>query len=119
MGDAPSLGKATLKGLCPRCGDARLFAGFARFAPKCRACGLDVAAIDVGDGPAAFLILVVGAIVAGGAIAVDLAYGPAWWVHLVWLPVLVALTLAGLRFGKAALLYQTHHHRAGEGRQAQ
>ena len=115
----PSLAAATLKGLCPRCGAASLFAGLARFAPECRACGLDFAAIDVGDGPAAFLILIVGAIVAVGAILVDLAYSPRWWVHLLWLPVMVVLTLAGLRFGKAALLYQIYHHRAGEGRLSQ
>ena len=92
-----------------------LFAGIARFAPTCRACGLDFAAIDVGDGPAAFLILIVGTIVAVAAIIVDLAYSPAWWVHLVWLPVMIALTLAGLRLGKAALMYQIYHHQRGRG----
>ena len=113
---APTLAAATLKGLCPKCGAASLFAGMARFAPSCRACGLDFAAIDVADGPAAFLILIVGTIVAVGAIVVDLAYSPSWWVHLIWLPVMIALTLAGLRLGKAALIYQIYYHAAGEGR---
>ncbi len=113
---APSLAASTLGGLCPRCGAKTLFAGTARFAPTCRACGLDFAAIDVADGPAAFLILIVGTIVAVAAIAVDLAYSPPWWVHLIWLPVMIALTLAGLRFGKAALMHQIYHHQAGEGR---
>jgi uncharacterized protein (DUF983 family) len=116
-GLAPSLAAATFKGLCPQCGAPTLFAGVARFAAKCAKCGLDFAAVDVGDGPAAFLILIVGTIVAVAAILVDLAYSPAWWVHLVWLPVMVGLTLAGLRLGKAALMYQIFHHRAGEGRQ--
>ena len=115
-GPSPSLAAAAFKGLCPRCGARTLFAGTARFAPACARCGLDFAAIDVGDGPAAFLILIVGAIVAVAAILVDLAYSPRWWVHLVWLPVLIALTLGGLRIGKAALMYQIFHHRAGEGR---
>jgi len=119
MVQAPSLAAATLKGLCPRCGAPGLFAGAARFAPACSACGLDFAAIDVGDGPAAFLILIVGTIVAVGAIVVDLAYSPSWWVHLMWLPVLLALTLAGLRLGKAALMFQIYHHKAGEGRLSQ
>ena len=113
---APSLAAATARGLCPRCGAASLFSGIARFDPTCRACGLDFAAVDVGDGPAAFLILIVGTIVAVAAILIDLAYNPAWWVHLVWLPVMFALTLVGLRLGKAALMYQIYHHRAGEGR---
>jgi uncharacterized protein (DUF983 family) len=115
-GLAPSLAAATFKGLCPRCGARTLFAGTARFAPECAACGLDFASFDVGDGPAAFLILIVGAIVAVGAILLDLAYRPSWWVHLLWIPVMIGLTLTGLRIGKAALLYQIFHHRAGEGR---
>jgi hypothetical protein len=32
---------------------------------------------------------------------------------------MVGLTLAGLRLGKAALMYQIFHHRAGEGRISQ
>ena len=93
-----------------------MFDGVARFAPACRACGLDFKSVDVGDGPAAFLILIVGAIVAVAAILVDLAYSPRWWVHLAWIPVMIGLTLGGLRLGKAALMYQIFHHRAGEGK---
>jgi uncharacterized protein (DUF983 family) len=115
-GPAPSLVAATFRGLCPQCGSRTLFAGVARFAPTCACCGLPFASFDVGDGPAVFLILIVGTIVAVSAILVDLAYSPPWWVHLAWLPVMVALTLAGLRIGKAALMYQIFHHRAGEGK---
>ena len=115
-GAAPSLAAATLQGLCPRCGARTLFAGLARFAPTCRACGLDFAAFNIGDGPAAFLILIVGAIVAVSAIVIDQSYSPAWWVHLVWIPVGIGLTLYGLRLGKAALLYQEYKHQAREGR---
>ena len=113
---APSLAAATLKGLCPRCGANTLFAGVASFAPICRACGLDFAAFNIGDGPAAFLILIVGAIIVVAAIVIDQAYGPPWWIHIVWLPVGLGLTVAGLRLGKAALLYQEYRHRAREGR---
>ena len=114
-GAAPSLAAATFEGLCPRCGARTLFAGLARFAPACRSCGLDFTSFNVGDGPAAFLILIVGAIVAGGAILLDQALSPPWWVHLVWLPVGMALTVFGLRIGKAALVYQEYRHRAREG----
>ncbi len=118
-GDAPSLAAATFQGLCPRCGARTLFAGLARFAPKCRACGLDFDSFNVGDGPAAFLILIVGAIVAVGAILFDQMVSPPWWMHIVWLPVGAALTIYGLRIGKAALIYQEHKHRAREGRLAE
>ncbi|MEA1072198.1 DUF983 domain-containing protein [Sphingomonas sp. LY160] len=114
--DQPSLAAATLRGLCPRCGARTLFDGFVRLTPKCRNCGLDVSAYNVGDGPAAFLILIVGTIVAVSAIVVDQAAGPPWWVHLVWIPIGLGLTLGGLRLGKAALLYQEVSHQAREGR---
>jgi uncharacterized protein (DUF983 family) len=86
--------------------------------PACRACGLDFESYNVGDGPAAFLILVVGAMVAGGAILLDQLVTPPWWVHLVWLPIGAGLTIYGLRLGKAALIFQEHKHRAREGRVA-
>ncbi len=115
-GHAPSLAAAAGEGLCPNCGAKTLFAGIVDFAQRCRACGLEFAGYNVGDGPAAFLILIVGAIVAVGAILLDQVTGPPWWVHIIWLPVGAALTVYGLRIGKAALLYQEHKHRAGEGR---
>ena len=115
-GAAPSLAAAAFQGLCPNCGARTLFSGLARFAPKCRACGLDFASYNVGDGPAAFLILIVGAIVAVGAIVLDQAVSPPWWVHIIWLPIGFGLTILGLRIGKAALLYQEHKHHAREGR---
>jgi uncharacterized protein (DUF983 family) len=115
-GAAPSLVTASVKGLCPRCGAKTLYAGAARFAPECPSCGLAFADFDVGDGPAVFLILIIGTIIAVSAILVDLAYQPRWWVHLMWLPIGIAMTLYGLRLGKAALLYQIYHQRAGEGR---
>ena len=118
-GAPPSLAAATLEGLCPHCGARTLFAGLTRFAPTCRNCGLDIAGYNVGDGPAAFLILIVGAILAVGAILLDQLASPPWWVHVIWLPIGAALTIYGLRLGKAALLYQEHKHRAREGRLAE
>ena len=87
-----------------------------RFARRCRACGLDFAGFNVGDGPAAFLILIVGASLTVLAVAVDLSWSPPWWVHLVWIPVGLALTLGGLRLAKAGLIAQEYIHLAREGR---
>ena len=86
------------------------------FAERCRGCGLDYRSFNVGDGPAAFLILIVGAIVTVGALVLDGALSPPWWVHLVWIPVAGGLTVGGLRVGKAWLLSQEYRHRAREGR---
>ena len=110
---------SALSGKCPRCGAGPLFAGWVRFAAQCRGCGLDFTTFNVGDGPAAFLILIVGGIVTGGAIALELAAEPPFWVHIVWVPVAAALTIVGLRLGKALLLAQEYRHRAREGRIAE
>jgi uncharacterized protein (DUF983 family) len=90
-----------------------------KFARRCRGCGLDYDAFNVGDGPAAFLIFMVGAIVVIAALTLDAAAEPPWWVHLVWIPVAAALTIGGLRLGKAWLLAQEYKHAAREGRIAQ
>ena len=70
----------------------------------------------MGDGPAAFLILLVGALVTGLAIVLELAVEPPGWVHiLLWPPVILAAVLASLRVSKAALLALEYRHSAREG----
>ena len=86
------------------------------FERGCRACGLDFAAFNVGDGPAAFLILIVGAILTAAAITVELGFEAPWWVHLVWIPVGAALTVGGLRIAKALLIAREYRTGAREGR---
>lgn len=104
-------------GLCPACGAKTLFAGLLRFADRCPACGLDFAQFNVGDGPAAFLTLIVGALISGLAIWLELALSPPWWVHvLVWVPVTVIGVMASLRIAKAALLALEYRNEAREGR---
>ena len=113
----PSLLAASLRGLCPRCGSKTLFTGGIRFADKCRLCGLDIASFNVGDGPAAFLTLIVGALVTGMALFLDAAVQPPFWVHVIlWVPVTALAVIYGLRVGKAALLAAEYRQKAGEGR---
>ncbi len=117
MKGQPGLAEAALFGLCPRCGARTLFAGAVRFSDRCGACGLDFARFNVGDGPAAFLTLIVGAIVVVMAISVQLAAEPPWWVHvLLWTPLTVGLVIGGLRLAKAALLAREYAARAEEHR---
>ncbi len=111
----PGLGQAALLGLCPRCGAKTLFAGWVRFADRCRACGQDLTQFNVGDGPAAFLILIVGAVIVGLAIWFELAFDPPWWLHVIlWLPLTVAGVIWGLRVAKAALLHSEYHRGGGQ-----
>ncbi|RVT91265.1 DUF983 domain-containing protein [Sphingomonas crocodyli] len=108
---------AALRGLCPRCGAPGLFAGFLRFASRCRGCDLDYDGFNVGDGAAAFLILIIGAIVSVLAIVVELSVSPPWWVHVIlWLPLTIGLTIVSLRFAKGLLLALEYRNAAREGR---
>lgn len=114
----PGMAEAALFGLCPKCSERTLFAGWTRFANRCRACGLDLNTFNVGDGPAAFLTMIVGALIVSLALSLQLAVEPPWWVHvLLWVPLTVAGVLAGLRLSKAALLQSEYRHRAGNGRE--
>ena len=89
----------------------------ASFAPKCRACGLDYSAFNVGDGPAAFLIFIVGGLITGFAIWLELAAEPPFWVHiLLWVPLTAVLVVGLLRVSKGLLLALEHRHRAREAR---
>jgi len=107
--------QAALFGLCPRCGAHGLFGGMTRFAPRCRVCGLDFAQFNVGDGPAAFLTLIIGALVTGLALWLELAAHPPFWVHIVlWVPFTAGAVIWGLRAGKAALLAAEFRRHAGE-----
>jgi uncharacterized protein (DUF983 family) len=111
----PGLMSVAALGLCPRCGARGLFAGLASFAPRCARCGLDFAGFNVGDGPAAFLTLVIGALVCVVAGWMALSLDPPWWVYVVTLgPVTLALIVWGLRAGKGALLAAEYRRRAGE-----
>jgi uncharacterized protein (DUF983 family) len=113
---AVSLARVALSGCCPRCGKAPLFAGLVTFAPRCRSCGLDFSAFNVGDGAASFLILIVGAIVTGLAMWLELSRSPPWYVHvLLWGPLSLVLTLAFMRIAKALLLTIEYRQEARQG----
>lgn len=105
----PSLAAAALGGLCPRCGARTLFGRGTGFAERCRACGLEFARFNVGDGPAAFLSPIIGALVGGLALWLEVALSPPVWVHLLlWLPLAAAAVWFGLRVSKAALLWSEY-----------
>ena len=113
----PGTAEAALFGLCPDCGEKTLFAGLSKFADRCRVCGLDFSRYNVGDGAAAFLILIITALVSGLAIIVQVLFTPPFWVQaLIWIPVTTALTIWGTRVAKAALLVSEHRRDAREGR---
>jgi len=109
--------QAALFGECPACGSRTLFAGWVRFAARCRACGHDFSSYNVGDGPAAFLILVIGALVCALALVLQVRVSPPFWVHiLLWVPITSALVLLSLRVSKAAMLIHEARAEVREGK---
>ena len=90
-------------------------AGWVRFSSRCASCGLDYDRFNVGDGPAAFLTLIIGAIITGLAIWLDIAANPPFWVHvLLWVPSTVIMVMGGLRVAKGLLLTIEYHRDARE-----
>jgi uncharacterized protein (DUF983 family) len=111
----PGIMQVALSGLCPQCGAKTLFAGPAKFANRCDKCGLDYGSFNVGDGPAALLTLVIGALVIILAVMVDIGFNPPFWVQaLIWVPFTVVLTFLSLRAAKGALLAAEYRNKAGE-----
>lgn len=114
---APEPLQVALHGLCPRCGARTLYAGWTKFADRCSNCGLDLTEFNVGDGPAAFLTLIIGAIVVIGAVTLTLTIAPPLWVHmLIWTPITAIGVVGSLRVSKAALLSLEYRNKAREGR---
>src|SRR5690348_18093556 len=106
-----------LRGRCPRCGEGHLFRGFLTLRTNCENCGLDYSFADAGDGPAVFVILIIGFIIVGLALWVEVTLSPPLWLHLlVWIPLALVLCLTALRLIKGVLLTLQYANKAAEGR---
>ena len=104
-------------GRCPNCGEGRLFQGFLQVAPRCDACAYDLKAADSGDGPAVFVILIGGFLVAFAALFTEVAFSPPVWVHLlIFLPLAVIVCLGLLRPMKGLMLAAQFMNKASEAR---
>ncbi|MEM9358517.1 MAG: DUF983 domain-containing protein [Pseudomonadota bacterium] len=113
---------AGLKCRCPRCGIGKLFVGLFNLdlENQCEACGLDYKFIDTGDGPAVFVIMILGFLMLGGALFLEFSLHPPIWVHaVVWVPSTLLLAFGLLRPLKAILIALQYSNRAEQGRLAE
>jgi uncharacterized protein (DUF983 family) len=96
-----------------------LYRGYLIVAPTCDVCGLDLAAHDSGDGPAVFLIFLLGFTVVPLAIVTGLRVDWPLWVHaILWTVVILGGALLLLRPIKSlttALQYRYRRSEFGEG----
>jgi uncharacterized protein (DUF983 family) len=98
---------------CPRCGQGKLYDGLLSVAARCARCGLDLRAQDAGDGPAAFVVLIVGAISVAFAILIEAKFEPPAWIHVVlWPPVVIGGGILLMRHLKAGMIALQYHHRS-------
>ena len=107
---------AGLKGRCPRCGEGRLFSGFLTVGTRCSSCGLDYGFADAGDGPAVFVILIIGFVVVGLALWTEVTLSPPLWLHfIIWIPLALVLCLTALRLIKGVLITLQYRNKAQQG----
>lgn len=100
---------------CPRCGRGALFDGYLTVAESCTACGLDLRKADSGDGPAVFIIFILGFLIVPPALIFEALVAPPLWLHMViWPPLVVIGALALLRPMKGLMIALQFHHKASD-----
>jgi uncharacterized protein (DUF983 family) len=94
-----------------------MFQGFLTLRPACEVCGLDFTFADAGDGPAFFVMSIVGIVVVGLALWVEFTYSPPIWLHMVlWFSLSAILSLLLVRPSKGLLVALQYHNKAEQGR---
>jgi len=100
---------------CPRCGRGRLYRGYLTIADRCSVCGLDLGKADSGDGPAVFLIFILGAVAVGLAFVLQFVIElPVWLTWAILVIVVIGGALLLLRPAKALMVALQYKNRAGE-----
>ena len=102
------------QGKCPRCHEGSLYKpGFTLdLRERCDNCGLDFSKNDSADGPAVFLIFILGFALVPLALILDAALGPPLWVHaILWSIIGIGATVGSLRPLKAYIIALQYKHR--------
>jgi uncharacterized protein (DUF983 family) len=102
---------------CPRCEKGNLYKPGLTLSLRecCNNCGLDLSKNDSADGPAVFLIFILGFLLVPLALLTDAIFTPPLWLHLVvWTPFALGLTLGLLRPLKAYIIALQFRHRPGD-----
>ena len=100
---------------CPRCGQGALYKSVLDVNETCGVCGLDLKQADSGDGPAVFIILILGALIVPLALLLESVAAPPLWVHAgIWPLVIIAGAVGLLRPAKALLIALQFKHKAAD-----
>jgi len=99
---------------CPRCGIGNLYQPGLTLTvrDKCAECGLALAKNDSADGPAVFLIFILGFTLVPAALIFDHYVAPPLWVHgVLWSVVALGVTVGAMRPLKAYIIALQFKHR--------
>jgi uncharacterized protein (DUF983 family) len=106
---------AGLTGRCPACGEGKLFDGFTKVADRCETCSADLTPYGATEGPAVFIILIVGTLMGFGALITEVAFAPPVWAHLIiWLPLTCILCGLLMRPLKGVMVASQYRNKAAE-----
>lgn len=108
--------KAGLLCRCPNCGQGKLYQAYLKVNERCAHCGYDLKSIDTDDGPAVFIMFVVGFIVIFAALLLEVTVQPPMWVHMaLWLPAVLILSFLLLPPFKGFFIASAYKHGSSEG----
>jgi uncharacterized protein (DUF983 family) len=106
---------------CPRCGRGALFVQAGGLVPgltlvqSCSVCHLAMAGHDSGDGPAVFLIFILGFTLAPAILLLSLRVDWPLWLHmLLWTPLTLGAVIALIRPAKAISVGLQYHYRRSD-----
>ena len=92
---------------CPACGQGRIYGKFLKVNESCPACGTELHHQRADDAPPYFTMLIVGHVVVGLVLSVEMRFHPDMWVHAaLWGPTVLLLSLFLLPRIKGVLIGQ-------------
>lgn len=102
---------------CPKCHKGNLYKS--RFSVDlrdvCDVCGLDLSKNDSADGPAVFMIFVLGFALVPMALLFEVLFAPPLWVHgVLWGAIAILLTVGMLKPLKSCVIAIQYKHRSGD-----
>ena len=108
--------KQSLKCCCPRCGVPSIYAhSFTlNVRDSCPNCGLELKNHDSGDGPAVFLIFILGLLLVPLALWFDSAFAISLWLHaIIWTIAAITICIGTMQPLKAYFIALDYKHRGG------
>lgn len=103
---------------CPVCGRGPLFDGVLKFRDRCDVCNADFTALeDAGDGPAVFVIFIVGIFIVPLPVLLSVIAGwPSWLSLGLFIPIIILVSVVLLRVLRGAMFTQQWKRKAVEQR---